>query len=315
MTLQAQGRELGSLEVVDAPEREFTRRDDALLTQLGQLASGAIANARLYGRERTIARTLQRSLRPGALPAVPGLAAAVRFNAAGEGVELGGDFYDLYHARDGGWAALIGDIQGKGPEAAAVTALARHTLRAAAAYEHRPSGVLTLLHRELREQVADGRFCTVAYAYMQVVPGHVRLELACGGHPLPLIVHTDGSVEEVGRLGTLLGSDAEPLLADVVVELEKRRRAGLLHRRRHGSAPPAPRGVRHRAADRAAPAVRRAQPRRGRRARREGGHARLDGPACETIWPCWRSGRRRPGEAPDMLPTATADPTPKESDG
>lgn len=100
-----------------------------------------------------------------------------------------------------------------------MTALARHTLRAAAAYEHRPSGVLTLLHRALREQVADGRFCTVAYAYMQVVPGHVQLELACGGHPLPLIVHGDGSVEEVGRLGTLLGSDADPLLADVMIEL------------------------------------------------------------------------------------------------
>ena len=221
VNLQAQGRELGSLEVVDQPEREFTPRDDAILTQLGQLASGAVANARLYGQERTIARTLQRSLRPGALPAVPGLSASVRFNAAGEGVELGGDFYDLYRARDGGWATLIGDIQGKGPEAAAVTALARHTLRAAAAYEHRPSGVLTLLHRELREQVANGRFCTVAYAHMQIVPGHVRLELACGGHPLPLVVHRDGSVEEVGRLGTLLGSDAEPLLADVAIELDQ----------------------------------------------------------------------------------------------
>jgi hypothetical protein len=219
VSLRAQGRELGSLEVVDTAEREFSARDDAILTQLGGLASVAIANARLYQRERTIARTLQRSLRPGALPEVPGLDAAVRFNAAGEGVELGGDFYDLFRARDGGWAALIGDIQGKGPEAAAVTALARHTLRAAAAYEHRPSGVLTLLHRALREQVADGRFCTVAYAYMQVVPGHVKLELACGGHPLPFIVHGDGSVEEVGRLGTLLGSDADPLLADVVVEL------------------------------------------------------------------------------------------------
>jgi hypothetical protein len=219
VNLRAQGRDLGSLEVVDRPGREFTPRDDAILTQLGQLTSVAIANARLYGRERTIARTLQRSLRPGALPDVPGLAAAVRFNAAGEGIELGGDFYDLYRARDGGWAALIGDIQGKGPEAAAVTALARHTLRAAAAYEHRPSGVLTLLHRALREQVADGRFCTVAYGYMQVVPGHVRLELACGGHPLPFVVHGDGQVEEVGRLGTLLGSDADPLLADVVVEL------------------------------------------------------------------------------------------------
>ena len=221
VSLHARGRELGSLEVVDRTEREFTRRDDAVLTQLGQLAAGAITNARLYGRERTIARTLQRSLRPGALPDVPLLSAAVRFNAAGEGVELGGDFYDLYRARDGGWAALIGDIQGKGPEAAAVTALARHTLRAAAAYEHRPSGILTLLHRELREQVADGRFCTVAYAHMQIVPGHVRLEIACGGHPLPLVVHADGRVDEVGRLGTLLGSDADPLLADVAVELDQ----------------------------------------------------------------------------------------------
>lgn len=217
--LRGHGRDLGALEVVDTKGRQFTARDDAILTQLGQLASVAIANARLYERERTIARTLQRSLRPGALPEVPGLAAAVRFHPAGEGVELGGDFYDLYRARDGGWAALIGDIQGKGPEAAAATALARHTLRAASAYEHRPSGVLTLLHRELREQLADRRFCTVAYAYLQVVPGHVRLELACGGHPLPLIVHPDGRVEEAGRLGTLLGSDAEPLLADVVLEL------------------------------------------------------------------------------------------------
>ena len=220
VTLHGHGRELGALEVVDTPDRVFTPREDAILTQLGALTSVAIANARLYGRERTIARTLQRSLRPGALPEVPGLASAVRFHPAGEGVELGGDFYDLFRARDGGFAALIGDIQGKGPEAAAATALARHTLRAAASYENRPSGVLTLLHRALQEQLGDGRFCTVAYAYMQVVPGHVRLELACGGHPLPMVVHRDGSVEEVGRLGTLLGSDADPLLADVVIELD-----------------------------------------------------------------------------------------------
>jgi serine phosphatase RsbU (regulator of sigma subunit) len=221
VALRGRGRDLGQLEVVDEKGRQFTAREDAILTQLGQLASVAIANARLYGRERTIARTLQRSLRPGALPDVPGLDAAVRFRPAGEGVELGGDFYDLYKARDGGWAALIGDIQGKGPEAAAATALARHTLRAASAYEHRPSGVLTMLHRELQEQLGDGRFCTVAYAYLQVVPGHVKLELACGGHPLPLVLHPDGQVEEVGRLGTLLGADAEPLLADIVVELDE----------------------------------------------------------------------------------------------
>ena len=218
--LTARGAELGQLEVLDGPARTFTPRDEAILTQLAQLTSGAISNAQLYARERTIAQTLQRSLRPGALPDVPAISAAVRFRPAGEGVELGGDFYDLYRARDGGWAALIGDVQGKGPDAAAVTALARHTLRAAAAYETSPSGVLAELHRALREQRTDGRFCTVAYAHLRPPRGDtVRLELACGGHPLPLIVTPDGTVQPVGRLGTLLGTDIEPQLYDARVEL------------------------------------------------------------------------------------------------
>ena len=219
--MTARGEELGLLEAVDTGEREFTARDETIMTQLAQLASVALSNAQLYERERTIAQTLQRSLRPGALPDVPGLAAAVRFRPAGEGVELGGDFYDLYDAGDGKWAALIGDVQGKGPDAAALTALARHTLRAGAPYEERPSGVLALLHRALREQRTDGRFCTVAHAHLRVQPEHVRVELSCGGHPLPLVVHADGGVEPVGRLGTLLGTDIPPLLADVTVDLER----------------------------------------------------------------------------------------------
>jgi serine phosphatase RsbU (regulator of sigma subunit) len=217
--LSGRGREMGMLDVVHHEGREFAPRDEAILTQLAQLASVAIANARLYEREHTIAHTLQRSLRPGALPVVSGLSAAVRFRPAGEGVELGGDFYDLYRARGGGWAALIGDVQGKGPDAAAVTALARHTLRAAAAYEDRPSGVLGLLHRALREQAGESRFCTVAYAHVSMLGERVGLELACGGHPLPLVVHPDGTVQPVGRLGTLLGTDIEPQLTDVQVEL------------------------------------------------------------------------------------------------
>jgi serine phosphatase RsbU (regulator of sigma subunit) len=218
--LTGRGKELGMVEVIDRPEREFTARDEAVLTQLAQLASVAISNAQLYERERTIARTLQRSLRPGGLPPVPGLSAAVRFRPAGEGIELGGDFYDLFGAGDGAWTALIGDVQGKGPDAAAVTALARHTMRAAAAYESRPSGVLALLHRALRDQTGDeGRFCTVCYAHLRVKGESVEVELTCGGHPLPLVVAPDGSVTPVGRLGTLLGSDIAPVLTDVTVEL------------------------------------------------------------------------------------------------
>jgi serine phosphatase RsbU (regulator of sigma subunit) len=205
--------------VLDGPQRRFTARDEAVVTQLAQLASVAITNAQLYDRERTIARTLQRSLRPGGLPRVPGLSAAVRFRPAGEGIELGGDFYDLFPARDGGWTALIGDVQGKGPDAAAVTALARHTMRAAAAFEDRPSGVLALLHRAMRDQAPDGRFCTIAYAHLRVGAGRLEMELACGGHPLPLVVQADGTVEPAGRLGTLIGSDIDPLLTDVRVTL------------------------------------------------------------------------------------------------
>jgi serine phosphatase RsbU (regulator of sigma subunit) len=218
--LTGRGRELGILEVIDARDRVFDARDHAILTQLAQLASVAISNAQLYDRERTISHTLQRSLRPGGLPIVSGLSAAVRFHPAGEGIELGGDFYDLFAAGDGAWTALIGDVQGKGPDAAAVTALARHTMRAAAAYESRPSGVLALLHRALRDQSGDeGRFVTVCYAHLRVGRGRIGLELTCGGHPLPLVLHPDGRVQPVGRLGTLLGSDIEPLLTDVAVQL------------------------------------------------------------------------------------------------
>jgi len=143
----------------------------------------------------------------------------VRFIAAGEGVEVGGDFYDVFPASDGRVAALIGDVCGKGPEAASVTALARHTLRAAAAYESRPSAVLAHLHRALTEARDDGRFCTVAFCDLQLHTGGARVTLSCGGHPLPLVLRASGAVEPVGRLGTLLGADIQPVLTDVTIDL------------------------------------------------------------------------------------------------
>ena len=217
--LRSAGRPLGMLEVADRSEREFTPRDEAMLAQLGQLAAVAIAKTQAYTRERHIAQVLQRSLLPPSLPPVPGLAAAVRFIAAGEGIEVGGDFYDLFRTRGSAVAALIGDVCGKGPEAASVTALARHTLRAAAAYEARPSAVLALLHRALRESRDDGRFCTVAYCDFEVRPEGLRMLLCAGRHPLPLVLRANGVVEPVGKLGTLLGADVAPVLSDAAVEL------------------------------------------------------------------------------------------------
>ena len=94
--LRSAGRPLGALEVSDDPGRTFTPRDEAILAQLGQLASVAIAKSQAYSRERHIAQVLQRSLLPPGIPALPGLAVAVRFIAAGEGIEVGGDFYDVF---------------------------------------------------------------------------------------------------------------------------------------------------------------------------------------------------------------------------
>ena len=220
VVLRSGGRPVGMLEVRGSRERRFSDRDEAILAQLGQLAAVAIAKSEAYSRERHIAHVLQRSLLPPALPHVPGLTVAVRFIAAGEGIEVVGDFYDVFAPRPGRAAALIGDVCGKGPEAASVTALARHTLRAAAAYEPRPSAVLQLLHHALRAARDDGRFCTVAYAELEPhTRGGARMTLACGGHPLPLVLRGNGRVEPVGRLGTLLGADVTPVLTDVDVEL------------------------------------------------------------------------------------------------
>ena len=162
------GSEIGVLEVVDARARAFSERDETILTQLAQLASVAISNAQLYERERTIAQTLQRSLRPGALPDVPGPLRRRALPPGGRERRAGRRLLRPLPGGGGAWAALIGDVQGKGPDAAAVTALARHTLRAGAVYEAQPSGVLALLHKALREQRTDGRFCTVAHAHLRI---------------------------------------------------------------------------------------------------------------------------------------------------
>ena len=253
------------LEVRDAAERHFSPRDEAILAQLGQLASVAIAKSQAYSRERHIAQVLQRSLLPPALPDHPALSSAVRFIAAGEGIEVGGDFYDFFPARPGSVAALIGDVCGKGPEAASVTALARHTLRAAAVYESRPSEVLQLLHKALRAARSDGRFCTVAYADLEPQEDGARMVLACGGHPLPLVLRAGGLVEPVGPArARCSGADVQPVLTDVEVAPRARRSRGLLHGRRHGGARRPARALRPPRPGPAALVLRRPARRRGR---------------------------------------------------
>jgi integral membrane sensor domain MASE1/serine phosphatase RsbU (regulator of sigma subunit) len=167
-----------------------------------------------------IAATLQESLLPTHLPAIPGIETAVDFRAAGERHLVGGDFYDLFESDDGTWAVVVGDVLGKGATAAATTGLARYTLRAAAVQEQRPSRVLELLNDAILRQSPD-QFCTVAYGRLELRgPEGVRVTLSVGGHPLPLVLRADGQVEPVGQPGSLLGVLPRPELADYSADLE-----------------------------------------------------------------------------------------------
>jgi integral membrane sensor domain MASE1 len=166
-----------------------------------------------------IAETLQESLLPTPLPEIPRIESATYFRPAGERYRVGGDFYDLFEAGDHSWAFVVGDVVGKGPRAAALTGLARYTIREAAVHETVPSRVLALLHGAVRRQSDDTEFCTAVFARVEVTGDETKLTLASGGHPLPLRVRADGSVGEIGKTGMLLGADAQPPLHDRTIEL------------------------------------------------------------------------------------------------
>jgi integral membrane sensor domain MASE1/anti-sigma regulatory factor (Ser/Thr protein kinase) len=167
-----------------------------------------------------IAEQLQESLLPPSLPNIPGVEAEVEFRPAGERHRVGGDFYDLFPGEDRSWAVLVGDVCGKGAPAAAVTGLARYTLRAGAVQERRPSRVLGLLNDAILRQRAPHEFCSVAFARLEPNGARgMRATLSTGGHPLPLVLRSDGTVETVGSHGTLLGVVGDPDLSDETVEL------------------------------------------------------------------------------------------------
>jgi serine phosphatase RsbU (regulator of sigma subunit) len=220
--LIARGRTLGALSFVTAESgRNYGPSDLAFAEDLARRAAQAVDNARLFTQQRHIARTLQESLLPPSLPDIPGVEIAARYQASGEGTEVGGDFYDVFETTDGEWGVVMGDVCGKGPEAAAVTGLARYTIRAAAMREKSPASILSILNEAIRVQRSDLRFATVAYLRMRKDNGHVDLEGSCGGHPLPLVLRVGGSVETVGKPGTLLGIFEDADLANDRARLER----------------------------------------------------------------------------------------------
>jgi PAS domain-containing protein len=162
------------------------------------------ARRRSEERHRHIAHTLQAGLLPATLPEPAGLELAARCRAQGEGLEVGGDFYDVFPDGDG-WLMVIGDVCGKGPEAAAVTAEARWTIRSIAEATRGPGALLGQVNRALVGRRRDFTFLSAVVARVAAVPGGARVVCARAGHPYPLVLRRDGVVEEVGAPGGLLG--------------------------------------------------------------------------------------------------------------
>jgi GAF domain-containing protein len=205
LPLVARGRLLGLI-LVRRPDGSIYPADDVgVLTDLARRAALAVDNARLYEERASIAKALQASLLPPTLPRPPGLEFGGRYAAAGEGNEVGGDFYDVFSIPAGGWGIAIGDVCGKGAEAAAITGMARDVLRLLVRDGATPPRALQRLNESILELDERGRFCTAALGIVQPDAVGLRVRLSSAGHPPPVLVDAAGQARFVGRSGTLLG--------------------------------------------------------------------------------------------------------------
>jgi PAS domain S-box-containing protein len=204
--LAAHGRVFGALTLATAQSgRRYSEQDLAVAEDLARRAALAIENARLYGAEHDIAHALQQSLLPGTLTQPPGAEVVARYRPAGEGAEVGGDFYDSWQTGETYFLA-IGDVAGHGPAAAALTSLTRQAMRVVSLYEPSPGRILSVVNDTIRAQSASEQFCTAALAALRPTEDGYSLTVACAGHPPPIVVRSEtGAVDEIGVCGALLG--------------------------------------------------------------------------------------------------------------
>lgn len=204
--LEARGRALGAITFASSESgRSFGAPDLELAQDLARRAALAIDNARLYEERSHIARTLQKSLLPRRVPEIEGIEIATLYQPAGVmRTEVGGDFYDVFEAGEGAWGLVVGDVCGKGVEAAALTGMARHTIRGSTLRQPSPRGALEDLNRVMLREDGE-RFCTVALGRLEMTEKAARLTVACGGHPSPFVLRRRGKIETVGTPGSLLG--------------------------------------------------------------------------------------------------------------
>ncbi len=225
--LRARGQLFGAMALVNRAGHSMADRDQALADELAARAAVAIDNARLYADQVLLAQRLQASLLPPSLPVIDGLDLAALYAAAGDGAEVGGDFYDCIRLSRNRLLLVVGDVKGKGVDAAVLTGMARHVIRAVASTERRPADILAALNGALfrleSERMAgasptveatgalsyweggEPRFCTILAVTLTRRGRDFHAVIASAGHPLPLLRTPDGHVSPVGQAGTMLG--------------------------------------------------------------------------------------------------------------
>ncbi|GAA4567853.1 hypothetical protein GCM10023176_21040 [Micromonospora coerulea] len=208
---QAAAGEIALREAVDDAQAATRRAEEATAAALAATALAEDATAQVM----QLADTLQASLLPPHLPQVPGAEVAVRYRRGAGGMDVLGDFYDVFPSVRGAWAAVVGDVSGKGAKAAKTTALARYTLRAAAVRCATPSANLATLNTALRAWYTDDtQFLTAVYATLRPHPDGISARVSCAGHDPALVRRADGTVEPLGRHGLILGWLPHPALHD-----------------------------------------------------------------------------------------------------
>jgi PAS domain S-box-containing protein len=204
--LIAGGRTIGALTMVlSESDRRFDATDLAFVEDVARRAALAVDNAELYQREQHIASTLQNSLLPASLPDMDGAEVAALYQPAGAGNEVGGDFYDIWQISPGEFGVAIGDVAGRGPAAAALTALMRHIVYATSLHEPSPAVALRTLNEAVWRRTDRSRFCTICLMRLLRTDSGWHVTMSSGGHPLPVIRHASGDVSELGRPGMLVG--------------------------------------------------------------------------------------------------------------
>jgi hypothetical protein len=210
----ARGRTLGAISFLHiGNDARYDRGELDVLADLSDRAALTFDNARLYAERSYVAHTLRRSLMPSSLPAIPGLELASFFRPLGAGSEVGGDFYDAFGDEQSCWL-VVGDVCGKGAEAAALTGFLRHTIVAYAREAASPAKVLLQVNRVMLDQDFEGRFATAILVNLRFTGEGVAVTLALAGHPAALLTRADGATAQLGVRGALLGVFADAEITD-----------------------------------------------------------------------------------------------------